>query len=118
MKRRKKDAKDKTAQTDKRPARLYLPVSCRVQDECPRLPAGANPRAWERLAVNDADEHRFFGCRFYNLCLDYAIYLRWRSWTCRYCKLWNEDTVRTASIVDELADIMKTYKEGGQEDER
>ena len=34
---------------------------------------------------------RFFDCKYYEQCLDFAIYSRWRNFTCRYCKYFVEE---------------------------
>lgn len=48
------------------------------------------PTEIEKLDLDTARQHRFFACRYYARCLDFAALLFWPSFTCSLCPLFQE----------------------------
>lgn len=53
------------------------------------MPQTINPEAGPRRAGVEA--HRNLNCRFYDACLDEAVYNGWQSFTCAKCPLYTQD---------------------------
>lgn len=55
------------------------------------LPDEANPIEWITLSPSDdPTQTRNIYCRYYAVCLDYAVVQRWEGFACLDCSLWKD----------------------------
>ena len=56
----------------------------------------------------DIEIDRRIYCRYYDLCLDYAVEEEWVSWSCKRCQV--EELITVDEIRDQAFEIIKTLR--------